>query len=99
MIEEDNVKHVHGITKTFVDLVLEQNKRQKFKDHWEIWEFLNQYIYNLIERGDEYAEFAAIVFKCIIRDPLLFHNGSLNVTELYNRIFNEKNLSDEYNKA
>lgn len=98
-IRGDLFVHVHGVTRTFADLVISQNNEKGFQNLDEVMSFLAQYFERFRRTGDEVAFIAVRVFWDIIRDDTLFANGQLNVTVLKERLLGFEPHSCKINHA
>lgn len=91
--------HSHGVTRTFVDLVIERNKEVKFRTPGEVMSFLNQYFERFKKNGDEVAFISIRILWNILHNEELFKNGKLDVEALKKCLIEFPLYSNEMDKA
>ena len=93
------ITHAHGVTRTFVDIAIANNKSKKYTCSDEVIEDIYTYFTRLAKQGDNVAEISLRTLIDILKGPEVFVNGSLNECALRTRIETIEFFGDDVEKA
>jgi hypothetical protein len=91
--------HVHGITRTLADIVIERNKRKKFNSPDEVMEDLNAYFDRFAQNGDTVALSAIRIFHRLIVENGVFTSSGLDVECFKSKMADYQEMANQYDKA
>ena len=96
---EDLMTHVHGVTRTFADLIMEQNKTQRFQRPEEVMAYLTQYFDRFRQSGDDVAFIAVRMLWNLLHSDRMFVDGQLDLKSFKEALTEHHAYSRELDKA
>jgi hypothetical protein len=91
--------HVHGITRTLADIVIERNKQKRFNSADEVMENLKAYFDRFAKSGDTVALSAIRAFLGIITENGEFTSSGLDVECFKSKTSDYQEMANQYDKA
>lgn len=89
------------VTRTFADIVIARNEKEKFKSVDEVMKYLYRYFERFIESGDDVAFNAIRTFNCVIHqnEDNVFTPSGLDVERFRSKMFNFHVFSEHFENS
>ena len=91
--------HAHGVTRTFADIAIANNKHKNYTDPSEVIDDLYHYFVRLSKQGDNVAEVSLRVLIEVLKSEGVFVDGCLNSTAFRTLVEKSEFFSDELEKV
>lgn len=89
------ITHAHGVTRTFVDIAIANNKSKKYTTPNEVVDDIYTYFTRLAKQGDNVAEISLRMLIDILKGSHVFVDGSLNENALRMNVESVEFFGDE----
>lgn len=97
--DEETTTHVHGMTRTFADIIIALNKEKRYSSPEEAISDLGSYFDRFKLQGDGVAFISIRILMNILCDEKMFGDNGLNIEALRQRIFEPRPFGSECDNA